>query len=157
MVSSAVDSTIELACRCRPQDQSSPVSGLRVRQRHGGPLVPRSRTLERPTLGVGSPSDLFDPYVMQMCHILTQRGTSRYSGLRVDPGSRIQRAGPVRTMKYGTSCIPLALPRGSRHPTPTWRAARVLRYGRTEGTTTTRVKAYQLSFQFDSDCRQAFQ
>ena len=62
---SAVDSTIELACTGvahMPQGQGSPL-WPHPQWAAAWPLVPRSRTLERPTSG---PSDLFQPYVTQM-------------------------------------------------------------------------------------------
>ena len=53
--------------RPHPQGQSSP---LWPQWAAAWLLVPRSRTLERPTLS--GPSELFQPYVTHMSHILTQ-------------------------------------------------------------------------------------
>ena len=59
--------------RRRPQGQRSP---LWPQWAAAWPLVPRSRTLERPTLGSVR---TFDPYVTLMSHMLTQPALSGHS------------------------------------------------------------------------------
>ena len=65
--------------RCRPQGQSSP---LWPQWASAWPLVPRSRTLERPTLGsVRFFCTICNVNVPYMCHILMQRARTREPGL----------------------------------------------------------------------------
>ena len=66
--SSAVDSTIELACTGVAHKARAALSGLSGR-RHGRWCRIRAPSSAR----TSEPSDLFDPNVTQMCHILTQR------------------------------------------------------------------------------------
>ena len=66
--SSAVDSTIELACTGVAHKARAALSGLSGR-RHGRWCRIRAPSSAR----TSEPSDLFDPSVTQMCHIFTQR------------------------------------------------------------------------------------